>query len=405
MIWPGNLDKGIAECSRIRILTVNKHLRRWKMRIFRLFIISFAGFCLFTPMRASIAGAGREPVKAGRPAPRQVAEAQFLAHAQRVLEAATRLPRQGDERLMAGPYNRQDLFELIQELRSHEDRAGTSSQISFLLGRCYLETANYEQAVQVLGQAVPRWPNARGRLDFERAQQLLMVSRAAQPLSLPGQRIVQIEPLRDEKRGTVWVVLSFKQAAESDDDKTDLALTIFGGSPLQKLAQMTPAQDTALRNRYQLSTQQLYSQFTIIHQPGAKRPHIVLMGALMAGSATPSHVGIYEWADEGLRKLFGGYADDIAWIDDIKRDGRYEIALSMRVGRNMSEVEKVRWLDIWEWDGQAYVPADQHFPQVYREVAREMRRALRDHPDDDELLEYEGKLQRIRSHQQRAKVW
>lgn len=331
-------------------------------------------------------------VALGKKTPRrQMSEARFLRHAERVLAAwrlATRLPQR---RINIA----EGVYELEQELRAWVRRNPSSGWAYLLLGKCELEQANYIAAVAAF-KAASSLPGggAPARAQLAQAQNLRRAVQAAKPHLPSGNEVIQVEEISSASH-RLWVVLSAKWSRKMGELErySNAHLNVIGknGDSARVLWQ-SPRLAADRFGEDECNETSL----VVLHQRGLSVPHIALAQTVQGGSWAPSHLSVFGWDGMQLRKLLGVNADDRLWIDDIDGNGRREIGASHAIGYGLSHAEMPYWTDIYAWNGHTYVLANERFPWRFREVTCSLRTALRKYPDDHELLKYQGILEEIK---------
>jgi hypothetical protein len=340
-------------------------------------------------------------VRAAEKQPRQVSDAQFLGHAERVLKEVTAL--RGSPDAIYGGYF--DIRELRDELLKRAGRSDAPDRIHMALGRCALLLADYRAAVAEFETALRLSPSSvDAAASLQGAREPAAVADVVRPHLWAGNEIVQITNLSPRGAPAVWAVLSAKWLRPSHkpdawaDTFSDVHLTVVAslGGALRVLwqSQTLPAEHSAVGQFHEVP-------LFLVHQRGSSAPQLALAQNWHGVSRLPSHLSLFVWDGSQLRKVFGANGDEPLWIKDLNRDGRFEIGDTYGIGRSLSHAEMPRWTDIYAWNGRAYVPANRKMPRKFRGVARQLRTALRDHPEDFELLKYQGILDEIQ-HRPRA---
>jgi hypothetical protein len=334
---------------------------------------------------------------------RPVSEAQFLRHAARALRWAHNPPGRRGGRVGCWCY----LDGLREQLLATTRRHPTSGRAYLMLSQCDLAVSRYEEAVGALERAA-QLPDVRApaRAELTRAQRLLTVAKAVRPHLPAGSTVVRIESFSAPPADRLWAVVSAKQEPSGKDFEdrfyrfSDVRLTVLSDArrglgvlwQSQPLVVARPGLDA-------FSDLPLY----VLHPRGSSADHLVLDQTFVGGSWSPSHLSVFAWDGRQLRKLLGANGDCPLWIQDVDGDGRAEVGATHAIGHSMAHAEMPLWTDIYAWDGRAYVLANSRFPREFRDVAGELRTALRAHPADFELLKYQGLLEAIRGHHAAAR--
>jgi hypothetical protein len=97
-----------------------------------------------------------------------------------------------------------------------------------------------------------------------------------------------------------------------------------------------------------------------------------------------------------LTRILSATSDEDFRVQDLRRDGRYEVWSEYCIGYELSHAEQHRWNDIYAYDARqgTYVQADREFPREFRRHAAEIAQLLRKHRDP-QLLEYLGVCREI----------
>ena len=105
---------------------------------------------------------------------------------------------------------------------------------------------------------------------------------------------------------------------------------------------------------------------------GRPAPEIVIHEQADGGSRTPAHMDIFEWRHNRLRNILDLSSGDPLWLEDLRRDGRYEVRNAYELMGEMCHAEMPRRSDIYAWNGREFALADPQFPDQYRAFVREL---------------------------------
>jgi len=305
-----------------------------------------------------------------------------LAQAERELEAAAGLPAKEDR---GAAQWRSHTKQLEQAFRAAA--AQNPGRAHAGLGRCQVLLGRYGEAVTSYRKALKAVPRqSAAAADLNRARELAAIARTARPLLPKGSVVVQIAPFPVE-HGKLWFVLSAelepKKPWSDDEFYRDARLRLF--------------RDTAhgLAQAWRSEVLQVESgpgwtndlRMYVLEEVPPK----VIVGEVFYGAGwAPAHLDVFAWKEGRLAKAFALDSAESFWIQDLNDDGRHEIGGFRQIGCGLAIAEMPRWSDIYAYEGEAYVLANERFPKEFARIGEEIRQRLEEHPDNYELLKYLG---------------
>jgi hypothetical protein len=189
-------------------------------------------------------------------------------------------------------------------------------------------------------------------------------------------------------RRSLWLALSARTKWEADWRQfSDIRLTLFKISQgsvrrawqSQKLGY--PGYESGTYDDLQLY---------LVDVNGDSIPEVVIPKNRLGAWYSPSHLDIFVLRNSRMVKLLGLLSEFPIEIRDLNHDGRYEVLNEYGVGWDCARADQVYWRDIYAFRGGSYRLADGSFPGRYRRFAAELRRALRNCPNDYDFLKYSG---------------
>lgn len=256
------------------------------------------------------------------------------------------------------------------------------------LGKYDKSVNSYKKALSIL----PGHQNLRKELDTVIKQQAIAKSVSTQ---LPeGEEALQAVPYPVPGEKNLWAVLTGKVVWDREQLSwpgiSNCRLTLFRGEP-QSLKELWN-----IRISGHLGSEDF--NFVYLHIKditGDDIPEMVLPEVIIGGSWVPSHIDIFTWRSGGVIKLLGASSDMPVKVKDLDHNGTYEVIAEHAIGLSLAHYEQPRWLYTYAYKDGTYQLAEKDFPEVYRDLNKEVRARLKEYPDDYELLFYLGRLYEI----------
>jgi hypothetical protein len=236
--------------------------------------------------------------------------------------------------------------------------------------------------------------DATARREYHEAGRLLWVFRAASTQISGGYHPLQIQRFNAPGGIPLWAVLAAK--VETGEP--------FGTKFVEPRLALFQERQGHYRNIWQsgvLGDPRLKGEtfddvaLYVADLTGDGVPEAAVSKVFIGGSWMPSHLDVFAWRGHQLARILGLASSQPIWIEDIDHDGRYEIGNYYEIGWDMFHWEHPYWTDIYAYRGGSYRLADGEFPRAFRGWAHRLRRALKKHPADPQILQYLGIVHEI----------
>ncbi|MBI3920822.1 MAG: tetratricopeptide repeat protein [Armatimonadetes bacterium] len=270
------------------------------------------------------------------------------------------------------------------------------------LGQCRLRLGDYEAAARSYGEAVKLSPaDTQARVGYQKASRLLRIARAVRPWLSNRDKVLQLYELPNHRRGELLLVLSVKVANDSLNPFSDVRLTLFRKSPsaFRRLWRSRVLRDQRFEDANFADV-----QVTVFSTSYDRTPQIAVSEVHQGASWTPSHLDLFTLRGHRLTKTFELTSSFPVWIEDINRDGRYEIGNYYEIGRDMGHVKQPVWTDIYACRQGRYVLANRYFPSEFRHWSRDLPDLLQQYPRDTEIQSYLRYAEQIMRKPQNHKI-
>lgn len=296
----------------------------------------------------------------------------------------------------AGVERRGFLWKAIRTFERVIARTGGNATDWTGLARAQLGFDRYPEALASARQALALAPeDPAARETARRAERLCIRSRRIASLLQGGYRPLRLRPVPVSGSRVLWAVLCAQGTGPLPDldspagptwSEPRLAIFEEANGNLRQVGALAPAGDP----RFDGPVDEICLHVHDLTGDGV--PEFTVATSFHGASWLPSHVSVFSWRRDGLVRLLGVNSSEPLWIADLNHDGRFEVGNRYEIGTTMCHAEQPRWTDIYAWKGGRYVLADGDFPEQYRALAQCVRQGLQAHPDDYELLKYEGIL-------------
>ena len=129
---------------------------------------------------------------------------------------------------------------------------------------------------------------------------------------------------------------------------------------------------------------------TVAHVGGGRPDALVLGFQGLGASWAPAHAKVLQWRDGALVDTLAVDSEYEIKISDLNGDDVPEIENTLTIGAEGCHGKQSRWSDVYGWaDGKWGLVSD-HFPEQSEELARDLRRDLKEFPKDPERWYYLG---------------
>jgi tetratricopeptide (TPR) repeat protein len=279
---------------------------------------------------------------------------------------------------------------------------GASARAYAGLAECRLRLGKYAAADQAFRLAL-LWPPAdsRARAGLLRADTLWRVYLAVRSLLPDSYKVIYLRPYPVVPGNCLWAVLYGKGEEEDRQCKSvHLALYAKSGRTYRAVWRSGVLKDT-----YHQFEQDYYFygvQMFVCRLIGEDAPQIIVHEVSPGGSWEPSHIDVFTWRQGRLVNILQVGGSMPLWVEDLKRDGRYEIGNYYEIGVSMSHAEQPRWSDIYAYRNGRYVLANRDFPEAFTHWLTDLRDTLSRHPDDYAIWQHLGETYAITGHPDRA---
>lgn len=268
------------------------------------------------------------------------------------------------------------------------------------LARSRMGQGRYATAVRSYQSALdlsPGAPKVRDELDL--AQRSARVAASARTLLPKSHTVLRTLLFPVDRTRELWLVLSGRIDEASEDlvhaatfDGADFRLTLVEGTgtgvrSIRQSAQLGFPGNT----EGEFNDVQLY----VMDITGDGIPEVVIPEVFVGADWIPSHLDVFAWRDGRLFHALGVKSDMPVELRDIDGDGSYEAVNSHAIGRSLCHADQPLWTDIFAYRDGSYHIANDRFPGQFNRLRAEIRRLLRQHPSDPELLKYLGVAEQI----------
>lgn len=211
---------------------------------------------------------------------------------------------------------------------------------------------------------------------------------------IKGHTVIQTLKYPIDGQKNLWLVLSSKLVYDNErqiNSNTDVRLSLLriSSTGSRILWQSKPLGPGYTQGHFDEA--RLY----IRDITGDKIPEAVITETQVGAWWQPSHLDVF--SQNGLQMVhkLGISSDEPLSIKDINGDGRYEISTYQFIGTTLAHSDQPLWFDIYEYKDGNYHIANTHFPGQYGELAAQIRKQLKLHLNDKELMKYNSEINRI----------
>jgi tetratricopeptide (TPR) repeat protein len=327
-------------------------------------------------------------------APRADASAdRSLRWAERLLEKEVHPRDRTHTGWLSGTSTARDAFEAVL-------RKSRPSARGYLgLAACQQRLGDYAAALSSFEQVVRLAPaSAAARRGADAARSSLQIASAVAPQLPQGERLLQVGRLVALPKQELWAVLSAKSAPGRDTfgreyESPHLSLFRRTERGYSEAWQSGALDDPRFKGEH-LGWNQI--ALDVFRYTGQEIPEVSVWKQYIGASASPCHLEVFKLERNRLTRILSATSDEEFRVQDLRRDGRYEVWDEYCIGYELSHAEQHRWNDIYAYDARQgkYVQADRDFPGQFRRHAAEIVQLLRQHRDP-QLLEYLGVCREI----------
>jgi tetratricopeptide (TPR) repeat protein len=116
------------------------------------------------------------------------------------------------------------------------------------------------------------------------------------------------------------------------------------------------------------------------------RSQVLLVTGWVGADWIPTYLDIFEAAGGAMRQVLHVDSAFPPQLVDLDGDGRVEVQTSHPVGATMPRAEAGTWFDLYAYDGQEYVRANERYPEFAQDQLQRLLDLDAQYPDDYDVL-------------------